>query len=229
MGFIGVQPATVPLTSSDITDGIISTAKIADDAVGNTKLDLTADYAFTGTITGNSMDKLFADSFSSNADEYDISSTYINSSFDNYYIIGGFNLSSEGANQNIRLRVFSSGSVLTGNVYGYESGGFGASSYSGSNSTSYGAEFSHSGGIGSATGEGNSFSMHLFNVNSTTKSAYWIGHSGSYYYNAGEPFNTQFGGQLIASQYATIVNGLRFYPKSGQFTSGFVKIYGIKN
>tara|TARA_B100000963_G_scaffold168117_1_gene146053 strand:- start:739 stop:1296 length:558 start_codon:yes stop_codon:yes gene_type:complete len=52
MGFIGVQPATVPLTSSDITDGIITTAKIADDAVGNTKLDLTANYAFTGTITG---------------------------------------------------------------------------------------------------------------------------------------------------------------------------------
>ncbi len=62
MGFIGVQPATVPLTSSDITDGIISTAKIADtavstakiadDAVGNTKLDLSANYAFTGNITG---------------------------------------------------------------------------------------------------------------------------------------------------------------------------------
>ena len=52
MPFIGVQPATVPLTSSDITDGIISTAKIADDAVGNTKLDLSANYAFTGTVTG---------------------------------------------------------------------------------------------------------------------------------------------------------------------------------
>lgn len=52
MGFIGVQPATVPLTANDITDGIISTAKIADDAVGNTKLDLSADYAFTGTVTG---------------------------------------------------------------------------------------------------------------------------------------------------------------------------------
>lgn len=52
MGFIGKQPTPVPLTSSDITDGIISTAKIADDAVGNTKLDLSADYAFTGTVTG---------------------------------------------------------------------------------------------------------------------------------------------------------------------------------
>jgi hypothetical protein len=52
MPFIGRQPATVPLTSSDITDGIISTAKIADDAVENTKLDLSANYAFTGTLSG---------------------------------------------------------------------------------------------------------------------------------------------------------------------------------
>ena len=52
MGFIGKQPTPVPLTSSDITDGIISTAKIADDAVENTKLDLSANYAFTGTVSG---------------------------------------------------------------------------------------------------------------------------------------------------------------------------------
>tara|TARA_R100001129_G_C5193003_1_gene211361 strand:- start:50 stop:634 length:585 start_codon:yes stop_codon:yes gene_type:complete len=59
MGFIGVQPTSVPLTSSDITDGIISTAKIADDAVDNTKLDLTANYAFTGTISGTSTSTVF--------------------------------------------------------------------------------------------------------------------------------------------------------------------------
>ena len=62
MAYIGQQPPAVALTASDITDGIISTdklansavstAKIADDAVGNTKLDLTANYAFSGTITG---------------------------------------------------------------------------------------------------------------------------------------------------------------------------------
>ena len=52
MPFLGRQPTPVPLTSSDITDGIISTAKIADDAVENTKLDLSANYAFTGTLSG---------------------------------------------------------------------------------------------------------------------------------------------------------------------------------
>tara|TARA_R100000231_G_scaffold35307_1_gene31267 strand:- start:284 stop:1444 length:1161 start_codon:yes stop_codon:yes gene_type:complete len=52
MAFIGRQPTPAPLTSSDITDGIVSKAKIANDAIDNTKLDLTDDYAFTGTITG---------------------------------------------------------------------------------------------------------------------------------------------------------------------------------
>ena len=52
MGFIGVQPASAPLTSSDIADGIVTKSKIANDSIDNTKLDLTDDYAFTGTITG---------------------------------------------------------------------------------------------------------------------------------------------------------------------------------
>lgn len=52
MGFIGRQPTPAPLTSSDLADGIVSKAKIANDAVDNTKLDLTDNYSFTGTITG---------------------------------------------------------------------------------------------------------------------------------------------------------------------------------
>ena len=39
MSYIGKTPTSVPLTSSDITDGIISTAKIADDAVTAIKAD----------------------------------------------------------------------------------------------------------------------------------------------------------------------------------------------
>ena len=37
--YIGSQPTSVPLTSSDITDGIITTAKIADDAVTGAKIE----------------------------------------------------------------------------------------------------------------------------------------------------------------------------------------------
>ena len=38
MSYIGKTPTSVPLTSSDITDGIISTAKIADNAISTAKL-----------------------------------------------------------------------------------------------------------------------------------------------------------------------------------------------
>ena len=40
--FIGKKPTDAPLTSSDITDGIISTAKIADDAVTAAKAAFSA-------------------------------------------------------------------------------------------------------------------------------------------------------------------------------------------
>jgi len=45
-----MSKTTIP--TGGITDGTIATGDIADDAVGNTKLDLSANYAFTGTITG---------------------------------------------------------------------------------------------------------------------------------------------------------------------------------
>ncbi len=38
MAYIGKNPTAVPLTSSDITNGIITTAKIADDAISAAKL-----------------------------------------------------------------------------------------------------------------------------------------------------------------------------------------------
>ena len=52
MGFIGVQPTSVPLTASDITDGIVTSAKISDGTITATDMDLSGTYAFTGTVTG---------------------------------------------------------------------------------------------------------------------------------------------------------------------------------
>lgn len=44
--------ALIKINTSSIVDNAITTSKIADDAVENTKLDLSADYTFTGTIGG---------------------------------------------------------------------------------------------------------------------------------------------------------------------------------
>ena len=54
MGFIGVQPATVPLTTSDITNDIVNSDKIADDSISEEHIDNTA-------ITGHSAITSLAD------------------------------------------------------------------------------------------------------------------------------------------------------------------------
>jgi len=62
MGYLGNVRPTIALVADDITDGAVTSAKIAADAVtaakiganqiGNSELDLTAAYAFTGSLTG---------------------------------------------------------------------------------------------------------------------------------------------------------------------------------
>ena len=54
MSYIGKTPTSVPLTSSDITDGIITTAKIADSSVTTEKI--VADTNFRNIIINGSMD-----------------------------------------------------------------------------------------------------------------------------------------------------------------------------
>jgi len=54
MSYIGKTPTPAPLTSSDITDGIITTAKIADSSVTTEKI--VADTNFRNIIINGSMD-----------------------------------------------------------------------------------------------------------------------------------------------------------------------------
>ena len=55
MGFIGKQPTPVPLTSSDITDGIITTDKIVDDAVTGAKIENSPSIANGLTLTDGNL------------------------------------------------------------------------------------------------------------------------------------------------------------------------------
>ena len=97
MPYIGQSPASKLLTASDITDGVISTAKLADssvstakladDSVGNTKLDLSADFAFTGTVTGaGSRLNLLNTTNASSASSVIFNSSLITSTYDQYFI-----------------------------------------------------------------------------------------------------------------------------------------------
>jgi hypothetical protein len=64
MGFIGVQPTSAPLTASDITDGIVSNAKLGADSVNATKIaddSISEEHIDITAITGHSAITSLAD------------------------------------------------------------------------------------------------------------------------------------------------------------------------
>ena len=55
MGYIGKIPSAVPLTSADITDGIITSAKIADGTIANADINSSAAIAYSKLSLANSI------------------------------------------------------------------------------------------------------------------------------------------------------------------------------
>jgi hypothetical protein len=110
----------------------IPTNGIADDAVGNTKLDLTANYAFTGTITGvpSGLTKISSYSIPASTAEFNLNGIFT-ADYENYLIVGSC-MGVAGTNGYVSIRLnkasdnshITSGYVITGT--GYEGGASGA-------------------------------------------------------------------------------------------------------
>ena len=148
MGFIGVQPATVPLTANDITDGIISTAKIADDAVGNTKLDLSANYAFTGTVSGVGGFLPISKSVSTST-VTSVDFDNLSTSFDTFYVTYFVKPATDGQGTRLRFLDSSGTAISSSNAYQYYYDAEGSSI-----NTNGDTSIHISGGVGSANYEG---------------------------------------------------------------------------
>src|SRR5210317_763830 len=84
---------------------------------------LSDNFAFTGTISGaGGMDLILSATISSPVSSYDISSTYINSTYDNYKLIA--KLIPDTDTVTMRSRFFVGGTVDEGVNYGSEIGTF---------------------------------------------------------------------------------------------------------
>ena len=161
----------------------------------------------------------------SNVAQYDIDSTYINSTYDTYKVIGRLVLASD--NQNLFLRFFSGGSILDGSVYAREAESTGSSTHDGSNSTSILA-IPNGFNVGNNGGEGTTFEFLIQNVNNTTQPACVNGQSANFESSVGNHFGAVYSGTLLKAQASTVVNGLRFVSSSGNLSTGNIKLYGIK-
>ncbi len=186
-------------------------------------VNLADTFAFTGTVSGSGMDLLLDATISSAVSEYDVSSSIITSTYDNYRVIADFMMANDG--RNLYIRAISGGSALTSNVYARENAAMSSSTYDGSNSTSIWA-IANITSFGNATGEGISIDVNFYNMTTTTKPASLCGRSNSFNTSALHNSNI-FGGVLLPTQVSTVLNGIRFSADSGNISSGRVKVYGI--
>ena len=199
----------------------VNTGGIALDAVDNTILKLDDDYALTGTVSGSGMDLLLDATISSAVAQYDISSTYINSTHDSYYLDASLHPVTDSVV--LYIRPFVSGSVVTSGI-AYETYGIKDGLIHG-DTTAYIRTSRND--IGNADGESITISGHLQNINSTTIPFAFSALTNIVKTDGAHEGNIVTGALVVGSR-ASVVNGLRIYFSSGNIESGTVKLYGIR-
>ena len=188
-------------------------------------MNLADTYAFSGTVSGTpsgSMNLLLNSTISSAVAQFDISSTYINSTYDDYVLQATLLPTSDTTHA--LMRVFQNGSVLTGDKYSYEVAANSSSVYANSNAV-HRFQFTVS-QVGNAVGEGICYNIRMTNVNSTTH-AFSYGGESQGFMNAGQPIGQTLSGSLLVTERNVVVNGLRLTFESDNIASGTVKLYGI--
>ena len=208
---------------------MVSTLKVTKIQIPNSDSDVisldasTGNIAFNKPVTGTAMVKLLDATISSTVSEYNIGSTIITSTYDNYRVIADFMMDGEG--RNLWIKAISGGSVVGGSVYARENAALSSSTYDASNATSLWTVCNIT-QFGNASGEGISIAVDFFNMTTTTKPASLTGRANSFSTGALHNSNV-FGGVLLPTQVSTVLDGIQFRPDTGNISSGRVKVYGI--
>ena len=246
MPFIGKTPTTVPLTANDISDGIISTDKLADTSVTNAKLNaniISAETALTSepadtdeflisdagvlkridaSLISSGSQTVISSATASGSAQIDITSG-IDSTYKNY-LIRITNMHPATDNTDFRCRFFTSAGVRTGADYQFSFQGRrsnGGDIQGNSNGATYISMSPQMAGNDNV--ENSNYEIILSNPSSTT---YYK--SFRYWNNI---FNTEsllVGGVGSGSwNSTTAVTGLRFYMDSGNIDDGQFDLIGL--
>jgi len=237
MGYIGKKPTAAPLTASDVTDGIISNAKLAQDVISaETELAVapadTDEFLLSDAGTLKRIDyslikstpsaTLLATATASQDDQIDftsgIDSTYSKYRLDFNNVVPG----SDGAS--LYMRFFQGGAVDTGSVYDY----FYFRTKCSTTTT------------GVAQGQNQAQMILLDTADSLTEGGIY-GHI-NIYNPSNTNINTHFSHELVGQENGDIsyghfghgrieqtaaVDGVRIYFSSGNVYQGTIKLYGI--
>jgi hypothetical protein len=183
-------------------------------------MNLADTYAFTGTVSGaGELVKLLTQSGVSAASSYDIDSTYINSTYDDYYFILKGTLSATG---NLYARFFTSGSVVTTD-YGYCLARMDENNYY--IDVDGATEMRMFGGQATATG-GFILEGLITNVNDTALPTGMTYKVLKLYDTVNVRGETGIAGQ-DGTKWGTTVNGIRFYGSSGNIAINNFNLFGV--
>jgi len=206
---------------------IQSTTGNAAITVANTgNLTIPGSTTFSGAVTGAGMDLLYTLTSSSSVSSHDISSTYLNATYDNYYLTGYFE--GDGDTKYLQCRVMVGGVVQTSSIYQNEVQAIGTADDTDNNNTDSHIFTANNVGMGGEDGEGTSVSIFFQNANSTRAPFSCSGIS-SYYNTGGDQEGTIFSGGMLVANRANIVNGLSLKMHSGNITYATFKFYGLRN
>ena len=157
--------------------------------------------------------------------QLDIDSTYINSTYDTYYL--KLYLLPATDDVNVRCQFFESGTIINGGSdYTVRTIVTGGTSYIGTKNESVDEmKIAGNSNNGNATGETAMFNINFFNVNSTTVKTQILGDL--MFMNSGGNYRSeQFSGGL--NDATKTIDGFRIYWSSGNISEYEYKLYGIK-
>lgn len=195
----------------------IDTPSLQADAVDNTILDLTSNYAFTGTITGaSSLVKISNTTISSDVGQVDFEP----SNFTDYkvYILIGNRLQASSDGVDVGLRIKDTG---------YKTDEYGRM-FNNSSSGGTGAVLLNDNGLGNNTSgsliyEDFNFKVTMFGFEVNRR---WRCFGQSSY---GNTSSVKRGADFSAgSNYSTEITGVRVFPSAGNFKSGQITLYGLE-
>ena len=164
--------------------------------------------------------KLYTNSTTSSANSIDIGDTFINTTYDTYFVVGS---ALPPDNTHLYLKLKNSSGIITGSLHGYDL------QYLALGEESQGGDFIklNYSTVGGSTGEGVQFQFHISHVNSSNIPCTVMG-STKTSYTDGNPEAVIFQGGMISTAYAQIIKGFNLSSSNGNpITAHDITIYGL--